>query len=108
MPLIKTGSEKSVGENISIEKHAHPDMPLKQAVAIAENTKREANKDGEGCPFGASAPLGTHDWGYKDGDPVGGKHGGYTEVGMDSHVSRQMWEHEANQPENENGVVTKS
>ena len=108
MPLNKSGSEKSVGENISTEMHAHPEMKQKQAIAIAESVKRAAN-DGEGCPFGASAPLGTHDYGYKDGDPVGGSHGGFSQVGTAeqfAHASRQMWAQEANEGENKNGVTT--
>jgi hypothetical protein len=44
MPLIKTGSKESIGENIRIEKHAHPDMPIKQAAAIAYSTQREAQR----------------------------------------------------------------
>lgn len=38
MPLLKGSkakSKKGISENISREKHAHPDMPNKQAVAIA-------------------------------------------------------------------------
>ena len=60
MPLIHSASEEAVGKNIAIEKHAHPDMSQKQAIAIAENTKREAAKDeGAGTtalPFQALAP----------------------------------------------------
>ena len=42
MPLIKSKSKKAIGENISIEKHAHPDIPIKQAAAIAYSTARKA------------------------------------------------------------------
>lgn len=44
MPLINSTSKKAIGENISIEKHAHPDMPIKQAEAIAFSTQREAQR----------------------------------------------------------------
>lgn len=44
MPLIHSASKEAIGENISIEKHAHPEMPIKQAVAIAYSTKREAER----------------------------------------------------------------
>lgn len=42
MPLIKSGSKKAIGENIRREKDAHPDMPIKQAAAIAYSTARSA------------------------------------------------------------------
>lgn len=35
MPLVKGKSKKAISKNISIEKHAHPSMPIKQAVAIS-------------------------------------------------------------------------
>lgn len=44
MPLIHSASKKAIGENIRIEKHAHPEMPIKQAVAIAYSTQREAQR----------------------------------------------------------------
>jgi len=42
MPLIKSKSKKAIGENIRIEKHAHPEMKTKQAVAIALSVARKA------------------------------------------------------------------
>ena len=40
MPLIKTGSEESIGKNIATEiRHGRP---KKQAVAIAYSVKRKA------------------------------------------------------------------
>lgn len=42
MPLDKSGSKKSVGKNIKTEMKAG--RPQKQAIAIALNVKREANK----------------------------------------------------------------
>lgn len=45
MPLKHSGSEKAFKENIRAEKHAHPEMPIKQAVAIAYSVKRHATKD---------------------------------------------------------------
>jgi hypothetical protein len=42
MPLKKSKSDKAVGENIKTEKAAHPEMPQKQAVAIALETQRRA------------------------------------------------------------------
>lgn len=45
MPLIKGKSaktKKGISENIRREKHAHPDMNIKQAVAIALNTARKS------------------------------------------------------------------
>jgi hypothetical protein len=42
MPLNKSGSKKSVGDNIKTEMKAG--KPQKQAIAIALNTKREAKK----------------------------------------------------------------
>ena len=44
MPLVHSTSKKAIGENISIEKHAHPEMPIKQAEAIAFSTQREAQR----------------------------------------------------------------
>lgn len=43
MPLLygkKARSKKGFSENIEREKHAHPDMPNKQAVAIAYSAAR--------------------------------------------------------------------
>jgi hypothetical protein len=114
MPLVKTGTEKSVGENISIEKHAHPDMPMKQAIAIAENTKREANKDHE-CPFEAKAPGAASpaarvmDFGYGEGSSMG-HDGSHMPVKCDTleYANRvhQMWGANEHDPENSNGIVT--
>lgn len=42
MPLDKSGSKASVGNNIKIEKSAG--KPQKQAIAIALSVKKEANK----------------------------------------------------------------
>lgn len=44
MPLIHSASKEAIGENIRIEKHAHPDMPNAQAAAIAYSTQREAQR----------------------------------------------------------------
>jgi len=47
MPLLKgkaAKSKKGISENIRREKHAHPEMPIKQAVAIAYAQKRAASK----------------------------------------------------------------
>jgi hypothetical protein len=44
MPLIKSTKKEAIGKNIAIEKHAHPDMPIKQAAAIAYSERREALK----------------------------------------------------------------
>lgn len=41
MPLIKSKSEKALKENIKTESKS---KPIKQAVAIAYNVKREAAK----------------------------------------------------------------
>lgn len=93
MPLIHSASEEAVGKNIAIEKHAHPDMPQKQAIAIAESTKREAAKDDEAM-FGAKHPM--HDAPYvatcsaKD---------------MQDAI-HQMWGENEHDPENANGIVT--
>lgn len=94
MPLIHSASEKAVGENISREMHAHPEMPQKQAIAIAENTKREAAKDGEAM-FGAKHPM-------HDEKP-------YVETCKTSDMQdaiRQMWAENEHDPENANGIVT--
>lgn len=111
MPLIKTGSEKSVGENIAIEKHAHPDMPQKQAIAIAENTKREAQHDSE-CPYGATAPGAAHqtmDFDYAEGSSAG-HDGSHLPVKVDTNEYanriKQMWGENEHDPENANGMVT--
>lgn len=46
MPL-KTGSSKAtIAANIRTEKHAHPKMPIKQAVAIAYSKARETGHRG--------------------------------------------------------------
>lgn len=45
MPLVKgkkAKSKKGISENIRREKHAHPEMPIKQAVAIAYSQARKA------------------------------------------------------------------
>ena len=42
MPLLKSSKKSAIGENIRREKHAHPDMPIKQAAAIAYSVKRKA------------------------------------------------------------------
>ena len=42
MPLTKSASKKAVGKNIATEMKKHPDMPQKQAVAIAMSTQRKA------------------------------------------------------------------
>jgi hypothetical protein len=47
MPLVKGKKAKTkagISENIRREKHAHPDMDIKQAVAIAYSTARKAKK----------------------------------------------------------------
>lgn len=44
MPLIHSPSKEAISENIRIEKHAHPEMPIKQAAAIAYSTQREAQR----------------------------------------------------------------
>lgn len=120
MPLVKTGTEKSVGENISIEKHAHPDMPQKQAIAIAENTKREAQAHhdhlaipaGAECPFEGRAPGAAHhtvDFGYGEGSAMG-HDGSHLPVHCDTleyaNRVRQMWSGNEHDPENSNGIVT--
>lgn len=46
MPLIKgkkAKTQEGISKNIEIEKHAHPDMPIKQAAAIAYSTARESH-----------------------------------------------------------------
>ena len=54
MPLKKSASKKAVSENIRTELKAHPDMPQKQAVAIALETQRRAGggKPRPGLPVG--------------------------------------------------------
>lgn len=52
MPLVRSTSKKAIGENIAIEKHAHPSMPIKQAEAIAFSEQREAGKKGHGESHG--------------------------------------------------------
>jgi len=47
MPLLKGNkakSKKGISENISREKHAHPEMPIKQAVAISYSMARKKKK----------------------------------------------------------------
>ena len=95
MPLNKSGSEESIGENIKTEMAAG--KPQKQAIAIAESVKRANDEEM------------TMDFGYKDGDPVGAKDANYTQVSSHEQIAnaaKQMWEPEADEPENANGVVT--
>ena len=42
MPLKSGKSKATISHNIEVEKHAHPDMPTKQAVAIAYSKSRES------------------------------------------------------------------
>lgn len=45
MPLVKgkkAKTKKGISENISREKHAHPEMKTKQAVAIAYSVARKS------------------------------------------------------------------
>ena len=65
MPLIHSKSKKAIGENIKIEKVAHPKMKQKQAVAIALNTARDA---------GAKIPDGKAKHSKKS-DRMGGERG---------------------------------
>lgn len=47
MPLVKgekAKSKKGISENIRREKHAHPDMPIKQAAAIAFSVAGKSKK----------------------------------------------------------------
>lgn len=44
MPLVKgkkAATRKGISENIRREKHAHPEMPQKQAIAIALSQARK-------------------------------------------------------------------
>lgn len=54
MPLLKgkaARTKKGFSKNISIEKHAHPEMPIKQAVAIAySQADRSKKKCGGAIP----------------------------------------------------------
>jgi hypothetical protein len=107
MPLIKTGTEESVGKNISIEKHAHKNMPIKQAVAIAENTKREAAKDD--CPFGAKAPGAAKmvDFAYKDAVHEHGALPARVTHAQMTEAAKALWKTDADdKSENGNGIVT--
>jgi hypothetical protein len=69
MPLIRSGSKAAISKNISTEKHAHPSMPLKQAVAIAESVAREARKHdndrGRGGPTVNPPAIGHVPWRVK-------------------------------------------
>jgi hypothetical protein len=55
MPLDKSGSKDSVGKNIKTEMAAG--KPQKQAVAIAENTKRQAKSKPKADPQKLGARL---------------------------------------------------
>jgi hypothetical protein len=47
MPLVKGSSKKDISTNISREKHAHPDMNIKQAAAIAYSVAGKSKKKGK-------------------------------------------------------------
>jgi predicted house-cleaning NTP pyrophosphatase (Maf/HAM1 superfamily) len=44
MPLENGSSQKVISNNIETEKNAHPEMPTKQAAAIAYSKARESSK----------------------------------------------------------------
>lgn len=47
MPLVKGKkgtTKKGISENIRREKESHPDMPIKQAVAISYSNARQIKK----------------------------------------------------------------
>lgn len=47
MPLKSGSSQGVISSNIATEKHAHPDMPVKQAAAIAYSNAREGKDENE-------------------------------------------------------------
>lgn len=55
MPLIKSDSKEAISKNIAIER-AHG-KPEKQAVAIAEQTARDAKKSHNSSPKSQEATL---------------------------------------------------
>jgi hypothetical protein len=61
MPLTNGSSNRAISQNIRTEKHVHPDMPIKQAVAIALDVARRGKKHdlawGGAAPKVATGPL---------------------------------------------------
>lgn len=91
MPLVSGKSQKAISKNIEIEKNAHPNMPVKQAAAIAYSKARESEDDDTGESFriydkdstGSARKYDLNGWAEVKGNPI-------SKVGVFDYLGRDI------------------